>query len=378
MGQARAGFLVFEDTTYGSFSASFTVPRAGFRWATDDELEPLPGERGVGRALRGPWLVQRDPVDGGPWGRRYSPFRTGTQMNLLEAFRRLTTPADFLGFANKHGFLGHPTLLVPAGGGSGVLGESLSFWQHHARQARILTTLASWVVKGEAEKLGSVIFWARDPDRIVVRPGAVLDRLEAEASGRTYVPVAAEATRTVAIGGAECVRVPDDLPWFWRLGSTVIQDPRVLRDAQGHPRWRFGDVLGPARFYVCEELNKEVKGHVHPKVLPFVDDPDLWRLYLVPDCVLSVVYLQLQLVLTKGAVEHDAKQCAREGCANVVLPSGNARYCSEACRRWGRSQSNQRYHRTRAGRAATARTPRAHDSSPSEDQQQRTPPDDRG
>ncbi len=354
MGQTRTGFLVFEDTTYGSFSASFTAPRAGFRWATDDELEPLPGEIGVGRAPRGPWLVQRDPVDGGPWGRRYSPFRTGRQTTLLGAFRRLTTPVDFLGFANKHGFLGHPTLLVPAAGGSGVLGESLSFWQHHARQARILTTLALWVVKGETEKLGSVVFWAKEPERVVVRPGAVLDRLEADAAGRPYVSIGPEEVGTVGVD-ANGLHVPDDLSWFWRLGATVIQDSGVLRDASGQRRWRFGDVVGPARFYACEALNKEVNGHVHPKVLPFVDDPELWRLYFVPDCVLAAIYLQLQLVLTKGAVERDSKQCAREGCANTVVPSGNARYCSDPCRRWGRSQSNKRYHRTSPRAAPTAR-----------------------
>ncbi|MDP9364695.1 MAG: hypothetical protein M3Q10_10815 [Chloroflexota bacterium] len=375
MAQRNAGFLVFEDTTYGSFSASFTVPGAGFRWAEDDELEPLPG---AGRTPRGPWLVARDPVDGGPWGHRSSPFQKGKHANLVGPFADLATPDDFRRFADRHGFLGHPVPLAPAAGGAGVLGEPLAFWERHVRQVRVLTKLAAWASKGDAGKLGSVVFWAREPERVVVWPGAVLDRMEAEASGGTYVPVEADETRPVAIEGPDGVRAPDDLPWFWRLGPTVIRDPGVLRDARGHPRWRFGDVLGPARFYVCEALNREIKGHVHPKVLPFVGDPGLWRLYLVPDCVLSVVYLQLQLILTKGAVGHDAKRCAREGCANVVLPSGNARYCSDPCRRWGRSQSNKRHHRSRTGRAPTARALGGRESSPGEDQRQRTPPDDRG
>lgn len=355
MARQGAQFLVFEDTTYGSFSASFIVPRAGFRWA--DELELLPGRSDAGRALRGPWLVERDPIDGGPWGRRYSPFQKGKQATLLRPFAGLTTPEDFRRFAVKHGFLGHPALLAPTGGGPGVVGEPLAFWHRHVRQAHILMKIATWTIKGDADKLGSVVLWAREPERVVVRPGAVLDRLEAEAAGRSYVPIGANETRTVAIEGPDGVRVPGDLPWFWRLGSTVIQEPGVLRDARGQPRWRFGDVVGPAKFYVCETLNKELKGHVHPKVLPFVQDPELWRLYFVPDCLLAAIYLQLQLILTKGAVEDDSKRCAREGCANAVLPAGNTRYCSDPCRRWGRSQSNKRYHRTSAGRghALTAR-----------------------
>lgn len=87
-------------------------------------------------------------------------------------------------------------------------------------------------------------------------------------------------------------------PWFRRLGSTVIQEPGVPRDARGRPRWRFGDVVGPAKFCACETVNKVVKSHVHPKVLPFVQEPGRWRLYFVPDYLLSVIYLQLQLVLT--------------------------------------------------------------------------------
>ena len=342
MGNWDGRLLAFENTVYGSFAGTGQVPRAGFRWAPADEFVPLDKPADSALAARGPWLVEADPVDGGPWGWRAPRFQTGNATRLPEAFAKLSTPEQFRAFANRHGFLGHRLLLArPAGGLSRAMGESLAFWEHHTLQVRTLIALARWVSTRDVDKLASVVHWLPDPAEVVVRPGAVLDRLQAEAKGERYVPVAADAERVVlpSTAGRDAHA---EAPWFWRLGRHNINKREVLYDHRGRLRWRFGDVVGPAHYYVCEALNEAVEGHVQPRLMPFATRK-LWRLYFVPDSLLATIYLQLQITAAAGTVEDEAKACERDGCTNYFPPSGNRRYCSETCQRWGRSQTNRRY-----------------------------------
>lgn len=346
-----ARYLAFEDTVYGSFTSVGQVPRAGFRWAPSDEFVPFGEPAKSALAMRGPWLVEADPVGEGPWGWHDPRFQKGTVSRLPEAFAKLATADQFLAFANRHGFLGHRLILERrAGGFSRTMGESLAFWEHHARRVRILTTLARWVSKRDEDKLASVVHWLTNPIEVVIRPGAVLDRLEAEAKGERYVPVPADAERVVLPYAHSLA----EAPWYWQLGRHNVNRREVLHDHRGKLRWRFGDPIQPAYYYVCEALNGEVEGHVNPRLMAFAA-PELWRLYTVPDCLLSTMYLQLQMTATRGKVEHEAKPCERDGCTNFFSPSGNKRYCSPPCKRWGRSQRNMRY---REGH------PAAHDAAP--------------
>lgn len=359
----RQKLLVFEDLAYGSYTAVGKVPLAGYRWAPDDEFVPVaesepqkPAVRGPRKlAARGPWLVENDPIPGEVWGTHYSAFEKGKAPRLFEEFQALArraTPEQFLGFANKYGFLGHRFHVARRPWAFGRWGEALAFWEHHARRARALRHLAGWCKRRDVEKLASVVFWARDPVRIHVRLGAVLDRLESEAKGEPYVPLSVGVTRLV-VGGRENGFEGRDRPlWFWEMGYFPIDERSGLLDPTGQPHWDFGDVAGPAWFYVCEELNESVKGHVNPKLLPFVDE-ELARVYFVPDCLLSTIYLQMQMTLVRGEVDHDAKQCERDGCTNFFPPARNQRYCSPTCQRWGRSQVNRQHRRTLAAAAAS-------------------------
>src|SRR3712207_8049913 len=48
---------------------------------------------------------------------------------------------------------------------------------------------------------------ARNPDRVTIRPGAVLDRLDAQARGEPYVPLSVGATRLVVAGDRKSTRL---------------------------------------------------------------------------------------------------------------------------------------------------------------------------
>ena len=344
------GYLVFEDATYGSATAVGKVPRAGYRWVPDGDRFLVGEPDRSAHAKRGPWLMEAPAADDGPWGYRTRPFRKDREYDLArlpDDFAKRSTPEQFRAFANRHGFLGHPVLLATRPEGIGQPGESLAYWEHHARQVRILIALAKWIRRREEDKLRPMFLWARDPDRITVRPGAVLDRLEAEAAGRPYEPPPPSASRIVVAGRLAGGVTDDAAPWFWRLGWRLINEHTGLHDGAGRQRWKFGDVLGPAWWYMCDVLNKEVEGHVSPRLMPFAP-PELQRVYYVPDCLRSIIYFQLQLIVTRGAVVHDSKACEHPGCANFFAPSGNKRYCSESCQRWGRSQSNRRYRQSMA------------------------------
>ena len=113
-------------------------------------------------------------------------------------------------------------------------------------------------------------------------------------------------------------------------------------------------MIGPALFYACDELNKAVKGHVSTELMPFAPS-ELFRVYVVPDCLLATIYLQLQLVLGRGKAHGKAspedmysrewKPCEAEpsGCRNWVPLVGNKKYCSVPCQKWGRKQAQRTY-----------------------------------
>jgi len=96
-----------------------------------------------------------------------------------------------------------------------------------------------------------------------------------------------------------------------------VTDPLVLAP------WRYGDVLDPAFDFVCIRVNKHLKGHVSPRVLPRRNG----MLYLQVDCLLSALWLQLQFEIS--GIPTKAKQCGAPECtARIPL---SRRLCDQ-CR----------------------------------------------
>ncbi len=291
---------MFEDTLYGSSTAMLRVPRAGYRWEGAD------GPRTVEAVLDGEparrWLVENEPAGGEPWGERVAPLGPGRVPHLAADFAGLRTPQGYLAFANKYGRLGHAGQR-----------EWLTTWEKETRRALVLITLMKWLAKGDRGCLRSVVTWRVGSDMPTIHPEAALgDRR-------------AEATRGV----------------HW-LGWRRIVEADVLVKPDGSPRWKHGDVVGPSHFYVCDEINKALKGHVHTKLMPFAEDR-LFRVHVVPDCLRATIYYQLQLNYARGLVGPRSKECERDGCGVHFDATGNKRYCSPACQKWGKSQRQTRW-----------------------------------
>ena len=91
-------------------------------------------------------------------------------------------------------------------------------------------------------------------------------------------------------------------------------------------RWRHGDPVEPARYFVHREVNRRLKGHVSPAVLPFRKG----EIFFFPDCLLSAVYTQFMLELSGR--NRPAVLCARLGCGRYFEPAhGRQRYCDKPC-----------------------------------------------
>ncbi len=328
--------LRFKDTTFGSFTSVRRCPTAGFRLEFDG-FTPLTEPPPSARALRGPWLIENETAsDGRPVAKRYAPLKRGNQLMALPAnLARLRTPKQFLVFANQYGYLGHPLNLGSTADDRQMRGEALAFWAHHARQLSILIELMLWLKRGDRKRLASAVKW--ESEQVVVCANAVLDSPQEESRW----------PKALASSSGE------DLTQHIRSVHFPIFDPVVLR------RWRRGDVLGPASFYVAEVLNREVKGHISPKV-PVFAQAEAFGLYHEPDCLLSAIYLALQLAFCqyRDSAPKDFqewKRCSAAGCEARFPAEGNRRYCDRpACARWAR---NERQARWRIGRATEGATP---------------------
>jgi hypothetical protein len=359
--------LGFEDMTFGSFAAVAHVPSAGYRWSEVVEPRAVPSIEDAIAILKalhpnstshgvqfkeegsneqdivgfpsnerhlpdgGPWLVENDPIAGAAWGRRRAPLKKGDVGKLVRWFAMLKRAEDYLNFANKYGCLRHPEQF-----------ESLAYWETHTRRVRAMRTIAQWIFQRDESKLAWVVRWSKETRSPTIWPGAAVDYGEAQDEQRRYEPIpegASWETRSVRNGRLD---FPIDLPWFWKLGRHHIVQPDILYDAKDRTRWRFGDVIEPARFYLFEELNRAVKGHVTTRLMPFASG-ELHRVYVVPDCLEATIYLQLQLMFARGHVDENWKLCKAQECINFFKPNRNQRYCSSKCEKWGRSQSQKRY-----------------------------------
>jgi len=91
-------------------------------------------------------------------------------------------------------------------------------------------------------------------------------------------------------------------------------------------QWKYKDVFGPARYFLCDQINKQLKGHVSPGILPFLDG----EIYMFPDCLRSAMYVLLALEVS-GRI-HPAIIC--RGCGIYFVPNHRHQaYHEEACRK---------------------------------------------
>jgi hypothetical protein len=291
--------ISFEAITKGAFAQMLAVPEAGFRWVSDYQQPPPAAQE-----LPGPWLIDPTPVGEVAPLRRYAPFGVA---GLHRRFARVKPTQDgFLAFANRYGQLDELTWLVgPSGRGVMYAGESLEVWRLKWAHVRMLVELWDAVLLGQARLLRAYFQW---PDANAVRYTVAVGERGLDASA---------ARNPLAVGNG--VRY-----WAgWLAGTDLGTESTELL-----AHWQQGDVVGPARHFVCEEVNNAVRGHVQPAVLPFRGA----EIRFFPDTLLTAIYIHLMLEISQRP--RPALMCAREGCANYFTPRRRDQiYCSDGCKK---------------------------------------------
>ena len=195
-------------------------------------------------------------------------------------------------------------------------------------ELRTLLTVFELVKYEDRDALSDVVVWNDDPLRVSIYLHVALERvLKTE-------PMPAPL---LGVGG------------ILQRHFTETDDPAVLRKATGRLRWPTRDVLGPALFYLCQTLNKAVRGRVHAKLMPFAHRQNEGvPLDFEADSLLTSLYLMLQLQVSRYDVpldeQIDLRRCRRPGCKNQFSARGNKKVCGDdACQKWQRQQRNLKH-----------------------------------
>ena len=299
----------FQAMTRGPFAALLRVPEDGFSWR--DGLVVLDSER-VEKNTAGPWLVRSDSL----YVRQYSPLAIP---NLPRRFARTEPTAEsILAFANEYGLLGHAFWLGdPDSNDQAMLvGESLGFWQKEIERMARLMALWKLVKGGCRRELSHLVQWTPpgEPQQVRLYP-VVVDRELRPDLSQWMRQHPGEFRDDVRQHGDRAGRV-----------TTVLAHEENGSDIELLERWKHGDPVEPARYFVHREVNNRLRGHVSPAVLPFRKG----ELFFFPDCLLSSLYTQFMLELSGR--NRPAMLCARPGCGRYFEPAhGRQQYCEKQC-----------------------------------------------
>jgi len=231
-------------------------PDDKFRWDTDFCLAP--GLTRPESRLASPWLVSR-PFGIADPAQQYPLFE---EKDVLRRFTRLSsTPEAIKHFADTHGYLGIPVALYDPkknGQPDGVvwMGESLRFWQQEIEDIHVLVTLWELILDKQIEILTEHIIWHRQPR------GVRFEWLSPGSSRHTWITNES--------------LLPEE-------AKEKHQGPLYL--------WTFGDVINPALYYLCTQINQRLAGHVNPTLFPLQRK----EMYMLPDCLLSALYVLLAM-----------------------------------------------------------------------------------
>jgi len=281
--------LSFNAIKQGAFAFLYQSPAKMEEYRWDMELCSASSSVGLDESenLGPPWLISK-PVGIEESVRQYAPFK---EKGLLRRFVRLSpTPERIRQFAHRYGYLGHPVqLYYPDHVGEFLWpGESLQFWQKEIEEISALVKLWDLIRNEQAGALTKYIHWRTRPRGVWLE----------WPSGRK------------------------DL-----IASEVVSEGRELLQ-----HWKDGDLFKPARYFLCDQINERLRGHVSPSILPFRDG----EIYMFPDCLRSALYVLFMLEVSWRT--YAAIPCA--GCGEYFVPEhrSDQKHCSKACR-------NRKYYR---------------------------------
>ena len=303
----------FETMTRGPFAALLRVPEDGFDWR--DGLA-VPDSRSDGKNATGPWLVRSDSV----YVHQYSPLAVP---DLYRRFVRTEPTAEsILTFSNQYGLLGHGLWLSDSGSDKQrmVVGESLGFWEKEVEVMARLMALWDLVESGRRRELSHLVEWTPLGTSQQVR----LYHVSVDGKLR---PDLAQIMRQRPGEFDDYVLRDEDMAGRMRhWGATVLAHEDNSTDVELLERWEHGDPVEPARYFVHREVNRRLRGHVSPAVLPFRKG----EIFFFPDCLLSSLYTQFMLELSGRS--RPAILCERPGCGRYFEPThGRQKYCERRC-----------------------------------------------
>ena len=303
----------FQAMTRGPFAALLRVPEDGF--GLRDGLVVF-DSKGDGGNIAGPWLIRSDSL----YVRQYSPLAVS---NLHRRFAGTEATAEsILAFSNEYGLLGHGLWLGDSGSNDGemMVGESLGFWQKEIGHMARLMALWELVKRRSRRELSHLVEWTPPGKSQQVRLYLV------DVDGKLR-PDLAQFMRQRPDEFHDYFRRDEDLAGRMRhRGVTVLAHEENGSDMDLLERWKHGDPIEPARYFVHREVNNRLRGHVSPAVLPFRNG----EIFFFPDCLLSSLYTQFMLELSGR--NRPAMLCARPGCGRYFDPAhGRQRYCDKPC-----------------------------------------------
>jgi len=286
--------IKFQDMTSGSFAFLWPKAGQGYEWVNENthELDSnLVPQGNTPIETIPPWLLSR-----GKMLQQYPPLAEKT---LHRKFATCRDRASVLKFANRYGLLGLPLPLVPKGSGDIVLGESLGRWLTGSQELGIMLAIWDRVKDKEEGKLGQIIVWPTN-DSVELKMKAKFDEKMNQWVLLPFGDGKSAMNETLA-----------------QHGKTQVQ-PELLE------HWKPYSVIEPAKYYLCREVNKRLKGHVSPRVLPFLKD----KICFFPDTLLSAMWLMLFDEIT-GVLR--LRTCDVCGEWKQVLTKRNTCYCSVRC-----------------------------------------------
>jgi hypothetical protein len=232
-------------------------PTNKFRW--DTELRPAPGLVKQVDIPDSPWLVSEavgitEPIQ------RYAFFREKT---ILRNFGTLSPTLDSIReFADRYGCLGN---LVPlfypskVGQPESILwaGEAFQFWTWEIEEMKRLITIWDIVQNRQIEALRELIIWKSDPDRVLI---------------------------------------------VWRSADGTFRKGTVVASENISPtlfyQFKWGEVMKPALAYLINEIQQKLEGHINPRFYPAQQ-----KMYMIPDSLLSALYILLLLEIQDNPIE---------------------------------------------------------------------------
>ncbi len=291
----------------GEYASLWHYCPDGYEWRADARLVSDTGGEVSGCDATGPWLVPRS--------RRIRRYPVLQHEGLHRSFAQLRdSDSAYLDFANHHGLLGLDVALAVDGMLSA--GESLCRWRNEAVKLGILLALWDLVETRKTGPLGQIILW---PTR---------DRVELQFTWKRDNGIVVLGPRSSrGRNGFVDPRHPSkDTTGLWEIPCESLIS---VRHSSVRPslldRWTTFDLVEPARFYVCDEINKRLRGHVSPQVLPYMGD----EILLFPDSLLAAFAVMFVREISGKTNLARCPECEEY----FHRYRRDMRYCSAKCRK---------------------------------------------